>query len=1024
MEQERRNQADPEKAFADHRVEENNRHKPGGGNSSGSAGGETPSPQKIINYDELEVFDASIFDEAPPQPKPSAVALEGGKQQAAVDGGELLRGAGRRGEEGRRKAGQTETETPSKKLPAQEPGESWSGDLDSIIVDSKQKKEEPHPVAASHPVIHSDSPPPDFLEGALSAVGHVGADQEEELPQSPDDLWWLAPDEREVEFLKQRYGIDYEPPMSQLNYPEEPARHPCGSQPTAPADTTPSEAPAKHNGASAIIAPPPAQDYPTAEPEGATCGLASELPAGTHVEHMPTADQGLPTEGTSGPAAAPQGQDYEVYQWDADAYGPDETSQLPEDWLRPQEPESQRGPDADGKVQAHEDQGGDEAPVMPENASGEGDAAGLAVEPVAVVPPLELPAAAAEEGFILPRPTFSEPSEDELRKIHESHPRVSAAFTFINSDLLSMSPTTQTRISPENKPVVHYYPGSLTMSRLLPRIVEIEDYAKKRKKELLPALAMDPHSKEALILQSIDKQNVREILGAPTFSGALRQPAIAPTISSGNEYVDSAVRQGRWGDAFLFASEQAIREKVVDSYASSMAGRHCTEYFYLLVISGNDHVARKEFLSLGNKEELLSDWFIIAQGIACHRAESFSEAFISALLERKMTGPAIALLFLSRAMGPISAVNIIKESPDFFFDFLRALLVYSAYFNEQVSVTEHKLRYIAYLNDLKHERAEEFYNLTKDEYTREDKAMIEEKIGAKPAGWRLSGLMNVVDKGLTKIIGVESTATSSLDITAVPSPSSEAPASPFPPRSVPATPLPIAVPTAAHGAPEAAIVTDQTRMSPPAGEASIPLPAPAVPAPPSEPVPPIKAPSADARELSHSTSPASTISDESNYLDPSRYEPIPASLPERKGWIASLPGLGPVGRFFRKLTGAEIPVVKLAEDTTFVFDKVKGQWITMRASTMTPVENTLTVREQVSVLGHAGAAAPPVLEPPKLEGPPRPDAQAASSAPSNSLESRYGKPRTAVIEPAGEPIAIPMPAGFGASSSASANKKE
>lgn len=161
------------------------------------------------------------------------------------------------------------------------------------------------------------------------------------------------------------------------------------------------------------------------------------------------------------------------------------------------------------------------------------------------------------------------------------------------------------------------------------------------------------------------------------------------------------------------------------------------------------------------------------------------------------------------------------------------------------------------------------------------------------------------------------------------------------------------------------------------------------------------------------------------FSDKNRYMNL-GDQKEKKGWISLLPGAATIGAFIKKLiTKEDIPVVELSENTTFVYDKKKMNWITVDATTYKPIKIRVTQGrddddtsrapgESTRESRHTPMPLPIITGKMPKKGP---DGRLDFGPPQGtSLEARYGKskiPESGILKLSGPTTFRKPPMGYG-----------
>ncbi|OAG30752.1 hypothetical protein NEDG_02146 [Nematocida displodere] len=644
-----------------------------------------------------------------------------------------------------------------------------------------------------------------------------------------------------------------------------------------------------------------------------------------------------------------------------------------------------------------------------------------------------------------------------------------------------------------------YLPEPPAFQRLEIDMDNITDYRKKTKDALLDILTQNM-SNECIAAISFLKNND---LGSISTETLKRQAAVGMAAETGHSEIDQLILGNNWPEAFFTATSPEVYATVSRYYAKATTPT-LPDYFYTMVTKGNDRLATQELAALSEEDlcDIVCSWKYLLKGVVLGKASSFGAKLASIFFEQCMFEEAATILFATRAAVEVNASDILATHPAP--EVLKTFMIYKEYFEDKIDLVPRLAEYIASLNDINRKKAQELYHQLKDQFTRPTKTELEAKLQIKPSAWGISGLMSVVDKGISRMIGDTETMPPATMATPAPPAAPTTPMQPQtapiqPPQTLAAIPMgnpnrmprlpqsmpmpptartapiqpptartapiqpptapttPIQPPTApvlepvaspeqesAQGftsiytptlVPDPAFLRDYAApMSPTKPETMAPgrvayrqpikYPFKPAPGPATTPAPATAPNTATATATATAPTPAPGIEinnyiDNSNsdidhkalFADTSRYQRIEEE-PQRGSWLAAIPGISALTGLIRKIGNrGNIPVVELAQDTTFIYDKVARKWITVNSKTMKPIKIEVTQ----SRTDDQEQPKPKVIPPPKITGPmPKrgADGKLDFGPRGTSLEARYGKPMIPIAEPEGDLPVFAIPKGL------------
>lgn len=604
-------------------------------------------------------------------------------------------------------------------------------------------------------------------------------------------------------------------------------------------------------------------------------------------------------------------------------------------------------------------------------------------------------------------------------------------------------------------------PGPIRFTRLELEGEGIVDYRKRNKTEIVDMLTKEYPKEYGAAIRYIATKNTDSL----SKQELKRSPPKPMSVCTESERVNRCIKENNWAEAFFLAETPSLSSQVLKWYARATT-KDMAEYFYALLCTGNDQLACQELAGLKEEElvDIVIEWLYVLKGAVLGKCSVFAVKVVKLFLERGMEEEGAVFLFVCRSAMDLDVSPIVESDKSY--RTLRLLLMYSEYFGDQIDLAEQLGKYLVALSGINLKKARELYRDMKDQFTRQARTELEVELQIQPSSWGLTRIINAMDKGITRMIGetpepqtAPATPTQVVppaphyDVVApvrtphnaifVANPSAEAPVAPEVSRLMPAS-----VPPAAPVSPatEIAPVVPAKQTRPPAPAADLTQPAPSIvcvtDVGPSQQTKtaPLRRPEPVKRSATY----VDLYDDNANYKeifsDASRYVIIDDR--PKKSWLGGIFSRDKVADFLRKFSREKIPVVKLSEDTIFVYDKVEKKWISVDANTLRPIKQEVTTsRPEDSsptppeLPGPSQAPTPTAATPIQLPSPattlppkapsetPRPmplpvingpmpqrgpDGRALQRPAGKSLEERYGKPRIPVQDaPPAEAFFIP-----------------
>ncbi|KAI5174533.1 hypothetical protein NEFER01_1243 [Nematocida sp. LUAm1] len=279
--------------------------------------------------------------------------------------------------------------------------------------------------------------------------------------------------------------------------------------------------------------------------------------------------------------------------------------------------------------------------------------------------------------------------------------------------------------------------------------IEAEDHRRKSVPEIEGYIKKIVGEEYSMLLGFLSAKNP-EIISSQKVS---RRPTAPIEASFASEEVNQALRQNDWASAFFLSEAYNLKEKVIQAYAKTSTCS-LSDYFYLLLSSGYDALSVKQMKKLGDDDifDLLIDWMYILKAIVIGKSKRTAVFFINLFFENDMVEEAITALFISRSVMELDISSI--SSSSYAVTIYQILLVYQKYFNDTISLSELSVIFLQSIHQISVQKSQKLYSEIKDMLDRDQRKLVEEELGLKSTSgtWGLSGLMTVVDAGISKMI--------------------------------------------------------------------------------------------------------------------------------------------------------------------------------------------------------------------------------------------------------------------------------
>ncbi|KAH9385259.1 uncharacterized protein NEMAJ01_0155 [Nematocida major] len=500
--------------------------------------------------------------------------------------------------------------------------------------------------------------------------------------------------------------------------------------------------------------------------------------------------------------------------------------------------------------------------------------------------------------------------------------------------------------------------------------------------------------------------------------------ATAEYIPELSEDINTLLLQNNWAEAFFQAASDKKSLEVLQLNYTKSSTKNASDHAYLLLSTGCEVPE-----SLFDHPDVVDRYQYVLKGIVMQKNTQAATFLADALFKHGKITEAVITILVSGA---------VEQNLDKIYD-VNALLVYNKLHPQHQDALSKRVKEI--LKNLAHmnsKRAKDIYKENKDIFSKSDKKELEDALGIEGSSWGIQGIINAVDKGITRMVSTPMPATP----LAMETPK-ERPAFQHEPAKE-ATPLFASAsglgksPSVANSQPESASSPHIPMPKIPMGNPNAPRPRPQIVRPASIPMPQIPknmqrqevskaekpaayampgpmpsampntmpaastqtaSPAIPPMQPAPTAAPAEEVDEDkidyrALYSDKSRYQML-ESAPERGSWLGYIPGASALSGIVKKLAGrGNLPVVNLSDDTTFIFDKQLKKWITVNSTTLKPIKIEVTQRRpedpEPTVSGKPKPMPMPVItgKMPKRG----PDGKLDFGPVGKSLEARYGKP--------------------------------
>ncbi|KAI5165601.1 hypothetical protein NEIRO03_0611 [Nematocida sp. AWRm78] len=244
------------------------------------------------------------------------------------------------------------------------------------------------------------------------------------------------------------------------------------------------------------------------------------------------------------------------------------------------------------------------------------------------------------------------------------------------------------------------------------------------------------HPLNYLISKSIDtfsKRSTKRIPSTP----------IKEYIPEVSQDINSAMLQNNWAEAFFLSSQNAEYLLCVQDKYAKHTTETVTDYISVLLSTQCNIPPR-----LICQPDVLDNYLtILAMGIK-YKNDKALEELISALFKNNRTDAGIISIIIP---------GMIDGFTDKIFD-INTLLIIGKLKEKEDAVRVRVKELLRRVKVINKKRAQEIYKENKDIFNRTDKKEIEEFLCIESSSWGLQGIINAVDKGITRMVSTPNTA--------------------------------------------------------------------------------------------------------------------------------------------------------------------------------------------------------------------------------------------------------------------------
>ncbi|KAI5154020.1 hypothetical protein NEPAR06_0802 [Nematocida parisii] len=328
------------------------------------------------------------------------------------------------------------------------------------------------------------------------------------------------------------------------------------------------------------------------------------------------------------------------------------------------------------------------------------------------------------------------PGDKEASDMH-SHPTAHIQMTFCGDKFIVFSST----------------PSVTNPHKLLPnpvKTVELsgeiktDNVKQKSTQELVNSLiqtypmnySSSDHPLNYLISKSIDTLSKRSTKRIPSIP-------IKEYIPEVSQDINSAMLQNNWAEAFFLSSQNAEYLLCVQDKYAKHTTETVTDYISVLLSTQCNIPSR-----LFSQPDVLDNYLtILSMGIK-YKNDKALEELISALFKNNRMDAGVISVIIS---------GLIDGFTDKIFD-INTLLIIGKLKEKEEAVRVRVKELLRRVKVINKKRTQEIYKENKDIFNRTDKKEIEEFLCIESSSWGLQGIINAVDKGITRMVSTPNTA--------------------------------------------------------------------------------------------------------------------------------------------------------------------------------------------------------------------------------------------------------------------------